>query len=138
MKLIIYDMLNSQFEREGMRTVHVDARNGVISISRCGCKMCKLEEGDKIILASDAESPKEWFFAKTNSETGFTLKRLKNVLKFNNKVVTKKMASSLKIDRTATFLISKTPQVIDGLEYYQLITSRPLSETPRKYVRKNK
>lgn len=138
MKLIIHDTLNSQSERNGRRTVHVDAINGVISISRCGAKMCKLEEGNKIVLASDAENPKEWFFAKTDSETGFTLKRLKHVLKFNNKVVAKKLMSSLKLDGTATFLISKTPQVFDGVEYYPLITSRPVSEAPRKFVRNNK
>lgn len=125
MELIIYDTQNSGAMNDVKRTVHIDAKNGTFYFTSATVNSCGLKKGDRIILASDKDN-KAWFFAKTDSSTGFILYADKDhysALKIYSTTMARKISPS---QRYSCFLISKDPQVINGVEYYSIITSRPV------------
>ncbi len=122
MELIIYDTQSSRLRDDARRTLYVNAESGACYLSGSVVNLCGLKAGDRVILASSKDG-KSWFLAKTDSDAGFPLhvKSSSHSLCFNSVAAARRISPS---SATSCFLVSKDPQVIDGIEYYPIITSR--------------
>lgn len=136
MKLIIYNIENSKADRSGERLCRVNRKTGVITFSGEMVKCLKLKAGDLIIVANDQEDKKGWYICKTESEGGFIVTGKDKTLLIRNSYVAGLLLGSIKIERSASFLVAKEPVEIDGEKYYQLITTKPINVDATKNSRK--
>lgn len=138
MKLIIYSKENARSGKIGERTCRVNKETGLITLSREAVKQYELREGDRILLANDEENKKDWFFCKTTDETGFALKDNKGTFQFRNAFLAELLLNSLKIAKSAVFFIEKEPEVVDGTDFYPLMTSKPMEVDKARVFKKAK
>lgn len=136
MKLIIYNIENSKADRIGERLCRVNRKTGVISFSGELVKCLDLKAGDRIIVAADQEDKKGWYISKTDSETGFIVTGKDKTLLIRNSFVAGLLLSSMKIEKSASFLVAKEPVEIEGEKYYQLITTKPINVDTTKNFKK--
>lgn len=136
MKLVIYNIENSKVDRNGERTCRVNGKTGVISFSRGTAKALGLKAGDHVQLANDEENPKVWFISKTDNEAGFVVTGKSLYFLIRNSFVANILLASLKVEKSASFLVAKEPLTIDGADFYQLITSKPINVDVSKITRK--
>jgi hypothetical protein len=129
MRLFIYNKENtvSIGTRNGERTIRINRTNGVIYISKVLMNALKLKENEKLLFANDEDSPKDWYLCKTNDENGFVLKNDKTGIRFTNKYLSAKILDSVKIESNATFLVAKEPVNNNGVLYFKIITSSPVT-----------
>lgn len=138
MKLIIYNKENARSGNIGERTCRVNKETGLITLSREAVKQYELHEGDRILFANDEENKKDWFFCKTTDETGFALKDNKGTFQFRNTFLAELLLNSLKIAKSAVFFIEKEPEVVDGTDFYPLMTSKPMEVDKARVFKKAK
>lgn len=136
MKLIIYNIENSNANRTDERLCRVNRGTGVFSFSGELVKCLGLKNGDRIIVANDQEDKKGWYIRKTDSKSGFVITGKDKALLIRNSFVAGLLLSSIKIEKSASFLVAKEPVVIDGEKYYQLITTKPINIDITKKIRK--
>lgn len=136
MKLIIYNIENSKADRSGERLCRVNRKTGVFTFSCELVKCLELKTGDRVIVANDQEDKKGWYICKTNSEAGFVITGKDKALLIRNSFVAGLLLGSVKIEKSASFLVSKEPVVIDGEKYYQLITTKPINVDTSKIFKK--
>ena len=136
MKLIIYNIENSKADRTGERLCRVNRKTGVISFSGEMVKCLELKAGDRVQLANDEENKKNWFICKTDSEAGFPITGKDKTLLIRNSFVAGLLLSSVKIEKSASFLIANDAEEIDGVKYYQLITTKPINVDATKNFKK--
>lgn len=136
MKLIIYNIENSKVDRSGERLCRVNRKTGVISFSGELAKCLELKAGDRVQLANDEENKKNWFICKTDSEAGFIVTGKDKTLLIRNSFVAGLLLNSLKIEKSASFLVAKEPEKVEGSEYYQLVTTKPINVDTSKVFKK--
>lgn len=136
MKLIIYNIENSKADRSGERLCRVNRKTGVFTFSSELVKCLGLKTGDRVIVANDQEDKKGWYICKTNSEAGFVITGKDKALLIRNSFVAGLLLGSVKIEKSASFLVAKEPVVIDGETYYQLITTNPINVDASKIFKK--
>lgn len=136
MKLIIYNIENSKVDRSGERLCRVNRKTGVISFSGELVKCLELKAGDRVQLANDEENKKNWFICKTDSEAGFIVTGKDKTLLIRNSFVAGLLLNSLKIEKSASFLVAKEPEKVEGSEYYQLVTTKPINVDTSKVFKK--
>lgn len=136
MKLIIYNIENSKADRNGERLCRVNRKTGVISFSGELVKCLDLKAGDRIIVAADQEDKKGWYISKTENEAGFIVTGKDKTLLIRNSFVAGLLLSSMKIEKSASFLVAKEPVEIEGEKYYQLITTKPINVDTTKNFKK--
>ncbi|HBL74273.1 MAG: hypothetical protein A2W90_18135 [Bacteroidetes bacterium GWF2_42_66] len=133
MNLKEYNAANSQVIRHGAVSIRVNAKTGVISLSSATVKILGLEAGNGIAIINDEDSPKDWYIHVSASPDAFKLRTFKGKSKYgflfcNSTVVVRKMLESVGITHySAAFTISQTPVEIQGLQYWLIITSKPLA-----------
>ena len=130
MELIIYNSENCITSRIGDATIRVTKR-GDFPITSNAVKLLKLKSGDRLEVANE-KGTKNWYIRKTDKETGLLVSRISTSLGIRNKTLSDIMMRELKLVESTSFLISKFPVEIDGCDYHQLITSRPISVTKGK------
>lgn len=136
MKLIIYNIENSKADRTGERLCRVNRKAGVITFSGEMVKCLDLKAGDRVIVAADQEDKKGWYISKTENEAGFIVTGKDKTLLFHNSFVAGLLLSSMKIEKSASFLVAKEPVEIEGEKYYQLITTKPINVDTTKNFKK--
>lgn len=136
MKLIIYNIENSKADRNGERLCRVNRKTGVISFSGELVKCLDLKAGDRIIVAADQEDKKGWYISKTENEAGFIVTGKDKTLLIRNSFVAGLLLSSMKIEKSASFLVAKESVEIEGEKYYQLITTKPINVDTTKNFKK--
>ena len=119
-------------------SVNVNRKTGVITFSGEMVKCLELKTGDRIIVANDQEDKKGWYICKTNSEAGFVVTGKDKALLIRNSFVAGLLLSSVKIEKSASFLVAKEPVEIEGEKYYQLITTKPINVDASKVFKKKK
>lgn len=134
MKLIIYSNENCIVEKNANCLFRVSKR-GYCTLTSTGLKLLGLQAGDRIVVANE-EGTKNWYIRKVADEVGFELKSISNSIGFKNSAFNEKITGKLKLDGTVGFLICREPVTIDGEEYYQLITSRPIKSDTGRWSRK--
>lgn len=138
MKLIIYNIENSKATRSGERLCRVNRQTGVFTFSGEMAKCLELKAGDHIIVANDQEDKKGWYICKTNNEGGFIVTGKEKMLLIRNSFVAGLLLNSLKIEKSASFLVAKEPIEIEGDKYYQLLTTKPINVDASKVFKKKK
>ncbi len=136
MKLIIYNIENSKANRTSERLCRVNRGTGVFTFSGELVKCLGLKTGDRVIVANDQEDKKGWYICKTNSEGGFVVTGKDKALLIRNSFVAGLLLSSVKIEKSASFLVAKEPVEIEGEKYYQLITTKPINVDATKKFKK--
>lgn len=135
MELIIYNTENCVMTRSGDATFRVTMR-GDFSFTASAVNLLKLKNGDRLEVANE-KGTKNWYIRKTDNNAGFFVCRISTGLGIRNKELSKVMMRDLRIDTSASFLITKNTVKIDGEDYYQLITSRPIIVTKGKSKKDN-
>lgn len=54
--------------------IKIIPKMGFITLNHRACELLVIEPGQRVVLAQDESSPKEWYIAKTDSLAGFTLR----------------------------------------------------------------
>lgn len=109
--------------------VNINRKTGVFNLNNLIADDLGLEKRSKGILAYDDET-KEWFVAFGDDLPGFSLRTLDNRgykerLCFAGAKAAHTILNEVKAERAATFVISKRPKVIDGRNWYRILTKKP-------------
>lgn len=137
MKLIIYDKSNSETPNRhaGVRSISVTRIPGSFSFSQTAQRDLEIKDGHGILLAQDDENKNDWYICFADSDSSFTIRKRRNggyakglapTLYFSNKFIANRLLDTVKATKAATLLISTKPTIIDGKEWYKIVTSKPL------------
>ncbi len=91
-----------------------------------------LKPGVCIVVAKDEDSRNDWYLTfGENLEIGTKLRLLHrgrriNSMRTQNKEAVNDILNSVKAEQSATFLISKSPKLIDGKTWYKILTAKPI------------
>lgn len=106
------------------------SKKGAICFSKGACELLSLHSGDEIVFSGDEENSKSWFVRKGSSGSNrkITLRQnsAKNPrLQTNCVSWTSEIFKNLKTDdkNNVRMLISKEPEVFEGVKYYPIILS---------------
>lgn len=140
MKLIIWNRANSYSPTMSAqhRTIRVN-RHGYIYLSGALAAEMGLGDGGRINMANDGENPKDWYLCKTQDEEGFRLRgdrhKEKTGMKrhsiagveFSNVCMASKLLALAKAECfSVRYLVAKEPLVIEGVNYYKILTANPI------------
>ena len=131
MKLKIYNITNSKNFVPGKSTLRVNERAGLLTFSKTAGKMMGFQEGCRIEICQDEDSPKDFFVFKSASPDAFPLRIKENSPSFNCvKLATllldegEEKKHVVNLGRSATFLIGQA-QIIDDDVYHLIIRPKP-------------
>jgi hypothetical protein len=137
MNLEIFDSRNRavRTSRAGYRSMSINRKNKVISFSRLAASELGLTTESRLSMARDTDSKNDWYLCvdRRNVE-GMQLHSRKNTgyckgietLYVCSGAISSRILDSVGAKKGVTFLISKKPVEIGGLQWYQVITSKPL------------
>lgn len=131
MKLTIYDTSNTQSKPHYNLewTVGVERYNGIFYLSSGLRKGLNLEHGIHAFLARDEKG--DWFISFNDDWRGFLCRignpnrKYPNLL-FSCRTIARKICDEVGAPVSAKLLVSHKAVNISGLDYYQLLTKRPL------------
>ena len=133
MKLIIFDKNNidSGVCRSGVRSISINRKNGNVVFSQLIREDFKLNVGMKISFAQDEDSMNDWYVSFSENGNGFTIREAQlsgkmKKLYLTNKIIANKLADTVKAENSAALLIGSKPVKIGGVEWYKIVTSKPL------------
>ncbi|MEL7600607.1 MAG: hypothetical protein AAGU18_10995 [Proteiniphilum sp.] len=124
MKLKTFNRTTFKSLSTGRATIRF-TRQGTISISGKAAEKMNLAEGDKIEFCQSMEDYRDWYIHKTQREDGFILRKFKDGLglMFSSSKLSSMVLDSVDAtDKSVAFVVSGTPEVIDGENYYFIIT----------------
>lgn len=129
MKLKIYNQQNSKISLPSKPTVRVHCPSGIISLSKAACHLIGLRNGDKLIIVQDEDSPEDFFIHKTTHPEGFTVRSKTGEAgaTFNSSKIAKMLAPGY---NAVSFPVSAA-QVIDGMSYHLIVTSKPINHVAK-------
>lgn len=134
MKLQIYDKTTcGKGERETpqVRSVNIN-KNGSFRFTKFFCEEMGLNETQRVLFACDEESKsREWYLSLSNLDTAYKVYKKDTDSKTPSfyvtaKTVAKKILKDVKVVNSASLLIAIKPTIIDGAEWYKMVTSKPL------------
>ncbi|MDC1285229.1 hypothetical protein N8Z33_00920 [Flavobacteriaceae bacterium] len=124
MKLKVYNEQNSHGKSVSPATIRIHSK-GVCSFNATAVRELNLKTNDRVSLLQDEESPANWYICK--SEDGFNLRNAgtnKTALLFNNYLFTKNLYKSCNLGGLSYgFMLSVTPEKVDGMKLYAIITA---------------
>lgn len=137
MKLKIYDKKTCSFRGHniGVRSMNISRTNGTCMFSSTLQSELKIKVGQSVQIAQDEESKNDWYISFSESPTGFIIREKKNggyakncmnTMYFINKAIANKMLDFIKASKSATMLIGEKPIKVDGMDWYKIVTSKPL------------
>lgn len=127
MNLLIYDSRNVHGKVNCGKDpiISIYPKYGLIKISPRACELMVLKAGQRIILVWDEDSPQDWYIAKTEKISGFTVRQLKEE---NNLIMTSKkmchlILSSLGIleSRPTHFLMAGSPTITKDHQLFAML-----------------
>ena len=120
-----------------VRSINVNRRNGGFVLSAALCSQLGVKKGDHVMFAKDEESKDGWYMCVTASELGYGIYE-KSTCKGRYitrsryatcKLFAASILDAIKAKRAASLLVAAKPVEVDGVEWYQIITSKPLRIT---------
>ena len=133
MKLKIYERRKSQVHARPslVQLINANRKGGYFSLNIKAIELFGLEPGCRIVIANDEDSRNDWYLAFGNNlENGtklrLTYSKRSNNLRTQNKEAVNAILNSVKAEQSATFLISKSPKLIDGKTWYKILTAKPI------------
>lgn len=134
MKLKIYDWKRPMVTppKSKIQTIGLN-RHGRFVFSNAAVCMFDLKEGVYTAFAKDEDSKSDWYItfeadARTGSKIRFAHNGRENggSMITNNKEAANALLDCVKADKGASFLISKSPKLIDGQTWYKILTAKPI------------
>lgn len=118
----------------GYRSISVNRRNARVTLSAILVQEMDIKPEMSLFLARDTEAKCEWYIRFDNSADGLCVRSHKGggyakgvvSLGITSRGITTKLLESCKAERGLSLLVAKTPTKINGQEWFQLITSKPL------------
>ena len=133
MKLKIYERRKSQVHARPslVQMINANRKGGYFSLNIKAIELFGLEPGCRIVVANDEDSRNDWYLAFGNNlENGtklrLTYRKRSNNMRTQNKEAVNALLNSVKAEQSATFLISKSPKLIDGKTWYKILTAKPI------------
>lgn len=133
MKLKIYERRKSQVHARPslVQMINANRKDGYFSLNIKAIELFGLEPGCRIVVANDEDSRNDWYLAFGNNlENGtklrLTYRKRSNNMRTQNKEAVNAILNSVKAEQSATFLISKSPKLIDGKTWYKILTAKPI------------
>lgn len=133
MKLKIYERRKSQVHARPslVQMINANRKGGYFSLNIKAIELFGLEPGCRIVVANDEDSRNDWYLAFGNNlENGtklrLTYRKRSNNMRTQNKEAVNAILNSVKAEQSATFLISKSPKLIDGKTWYKILTAKPI------------
>ncbi len=137
MKLEIFDKSNCRQtgSRAGYRSLNINRKNKAISFSQVAIRDLGLSTGSRVSVARDCESRNDWYIRVDKGNTdGMQIRAKKNsgyckkltTLYVGSSFISSRLLDSLGAKKGASLLIAAKTVDIDGVQWYQLITSKPL------------
>ncbi len=137
MKLQIFDRSNAHVaaNRTDYRAISFNRRNAKMTFTKRAAAELNVGEYQSIIVARDTDSKNNaWYMRLVKTDEGIPV-RLKNGTGYCksvqsyiccSRVVTGNLLDSLNAESGATLLIAQKPISIEGEEWYELVTSKPI------------
>lgn len=134
MKLKIYERQKSQVHARPslVQMINANRKGGYFSLNVKAVELFGLTPGCCIVVAKDEDSRNDWYltFGK-NLEIGTKLRfihhgRKISSMRTQNKEAVNDILNSVKAEQSATFLISKSPKLVDGKTWYKILTAKPI------------
>ena len=118
----------------GFRSIGINRRNARVTLSAILVKEMDIKPAMSLFLARNTEAKCEWYIRFDNSSDGLCIRSRKGggytkgvaSLGITSRSITTKLLESCKAERGISLLVAKTATKINGQEWYQLITSKPL------------
>ncbi len=132
MEFITFNAENTVSARKGEAYISF-SRKGANSISKAAVEITGFEHDDLIGIHQDKDNQADWYISL--AEGGFKLRDDKNqgTLFFNNTAMTHTLLDALDIEEDrAAFFIAKEPTVIEDVNYWAILTSKPIIKKQRK------
>lgn len=133
MKLKIYKRRKSQVHARPslVQMINANRKGGYFSLNIKAIELFGLEPGCRIVVANDEDSRNDWYLTFGNNlENGtklrLTYRKRSNNMRTQNKEAVNAILNSVKAEQSATFLISKSPKLIDGKTWYKILTAKPI------------
>lgn len=134
MKLKIYERRKSEVHAQPslVQMINVNRKGGYFSLNVKVVELFGLKPGVCIVVAKDEDSRNDWYLTfGENLEIGTKLRLLHrgrriNSMRTQNKEAVNDILNSVKAEQSATFLISKSPKLIDGKTWYKILTAKPI------------
>lgn len=133
MKLKIYKRRKSQVHARPslVQMINANRKGGYFSLNIKAIELFGLEPGCRIVIANDEDSRNDWYLTFGNNlENGtklrLTYRKRSNNMRTQNKEAVNAILNSVKAEQSATFLISKSPKLIDGKTWYKILTAKPI------------
>ena len=133
MKLKIYERRKSQVHARPslVQMINANRKGGYFSLNIKAIELFGLEPGCRIVVANDEDSRNDWYLAFGNNlENGtklrLTYRKRSNNMRTQNKEAVNAILISVNAEQSATFLISKSPKLIDGKTWYKILTAKPI------------
>ncbi len=130
MKLKTFNLTTLNALSTGRPTIRF-TRHGTVTISGKAAEIMKLAEGDKIEFCQSTEDQSDWYIHKTLMEDGFILRKFKDGLGLmfcSSKLSVMVLDSVDATDKSVGFVVSGTPEVLDGENYYFIITRNQIKK----------
>jgi hypothetical protein len=132
MNLLTFDTENMVSTRKGDALISF-SRAGLNTISKAGAERTKYEGGDMVAIHQDKDNPEDWYISL--SEAGFPLRDDKGEgrLNFNSKTMADTILDALEINEDrASFFIAGQPTEIDEVNYWAILTAKPIIKKRKK------
>lgn len=134
MKLKIYERRKSEVHARPslVQMINANRKGGYFSLNVKAVELFGLKPGVCIVVAKDEDSRNDWYLTfGENLEIGTKLRLLHrrrriNSMRTQNKEAVNDILNSVKAEQSATFLISKSPKLIDGQTWYKILTAKPI------------
>jgi len=126
MELIAFNAKNSTRSVRGEISMNVNEK-GVIRLSKYTSIMLGLSPGDKVEFFQDNDDPRDWYVKKSVSKEAFRLNTNKEwgYFYFNSSYLSSRIMAVAKC-KSASFMLSKTPKMIDDEPYYLILVANPI------------
>lgn len=121
-----------------VRSINVNRKNGRVVISAALRQSLDIKGGDRLMFAKDEESKNDWYLCITHDEAGYSIyekpggkngRYATHSLYATCKMAAAELLDAIKADRAASLLVAAKPTQIDGTDWYQIITTKPLRIT---------
>ena len=133
MKLKIYERRKSEVHAQPslVQMINVNRKGGYFSLNIKAIEVFDLKTSYRIVVAKDEDSRNDWYLTfGENLENGtklrLTYRKRSNNMRTQNKEAVNAILNSVKAEQSATFLISKSPKLIDGKTWYKILTAKPI------------
>lgn len=115
----------------GYRAINLNRSNARLTLSAILVDEMGIKPDMSAYIARNKDAKCEWYIRFDNTDKGLKIRIHKGSkgyasLGITTRVLTVMMLESLKAQRGASLLVAAKPTNINGQEWYQLITSKPL------------